>query len=479
MIKTHAVRIFAKMAESPSVAQHGQVMTKPHVVGLILDLCGYCADKRLLMKRLLEPGCGDGEFLVEAARRLLASLPKQFDPDVLLPCLLGIEKDAALADQARRRLADTLAESGISSRAATRIAKSWVRTGDFLRLDVGGDFDFVVGNPPYVRQEGIDKDELAFYRESLSHFYDRADLYLAFLEKGLSLLGSEGMLGFICPNRFTRNRYGTKLRSHITKDFKLHQAIDLSQASPFEPEVLAYPGIYIIGRGRTSAVDFFHMKHATPAECSEVIATLRGGDSPEQNGVRYHRYEEWFSGEEPWITESPDHLDFVRRLEAQYPTLGSPASGTKVGIGVATGADQVFIVPSDFDEVESSLLLPLAMTRDCTTGVLRWGGNCVINPFASEKSSQLINLDDFPLAKAYFGKFQDRLRKRNVGKRNPINWFRTIDRIYPSLRKRPKLLVPDIKADSGIVYDKGRYYPHHNLYYVVSDYWDLLAPNHP
>ena len=38
---------------------------------------------------------------------------------------------------------------------------------------------------------------------------------------------------------------------------------------------------------------------------------------------------------------------------------------------------------------------------------------------------------------------------------------------------RPKLLLPDIKAAAHPVLDRGDYYPHHNLYFVVSDAWDL------
>ena len=47
--------------------------------------------------------------------------------------------------------------------------------------------------------------------------------------------------------------------------------------------------------------------------------------------------------------------------------------------------------------------------------------------------------------------------------------------ITPALAKRQKLLIPDIKGDSHIVFEEGRLYPHHNLYYVTSAEWDLRA----
>nr|P58284.1 RecName: Full=Type II methyltransferase M.AbrI; Short=M.AbrI; AltName: Full=Adenine-specific methyltransferase AbrI; AltName: Full=Modification methylase AbrI [Azospirillum brasilense] len=53
--------------------------------------------------------------------------------------------------------------------------------------------------------------------------------------------------------------------------------------------------------------------------------------------------------------------------------------------------------------------------------------------------------------------------------------YRTIDRIYPALTREHKLLIPDIKGEAHIVYEEGRLYPHHNLYYITSEIWDLRA----
>lgn len=43
------------------------------------------------------------------------------------------------------------------------------------------------------------------------------------------------------------------------------------------------------------------------------------------------------------------------------------------------------------------------------------------------------------------------------------------------LASRPKLLVPDIKGSAHVVLEDGGLYPHHNLYYIVSESWDLRA----
>ena len=64
---------------------------------------------------------------------------------------------------------------------------------------------------------------------------------------------------------------------------------------------------------------------------------------------------------------------------------------------------------------------------------------------------------------------------RHCAQKNPVNWYRTIDRITPNLAAIPKLLIPDIKGEAHIVFERGELYPHHNLYYVTSSKWDLRA----
>jgi len=70
--------------------------------------------------------------------------------------------------------------------------------------------------------------------------------------------------------------------------------------------------------------------------------------------------------QEPWILQSFDQLAVVRRLEAEFPTL--EAVGCKVGIGVATGADDAFIGVFKEMDVEPDRKLPLVETGDIQIG---------------------------------------------------------------------------------------------------------------
>ena len=63
--------------------------------------------------------------------------------------------------------------------------------------------------------------------------------------------------------------------------------------------------------------------------------------------------------------------------------------------------------------------------------------------------------------------------RRNIAKRNARDWYRTIDRVNHELTGQHKLYFPDMKLVSNPTLDRGETYPHHNLYYLTSDVWDL------
>jgi hypothetical protein len=113
------------------------------------------------------------------------------------------------------------------------------------------------------------------------------------------------------------------------------------------------------------------------------------------------------------------------------------------------------------------------MTKDIETGSVNWRGLGVINPFGPD--GKLVSLKAYPKLAAYLEKHGTAIKARHTAKKNPNGWYRTIDRIYPELAKVPKLLIPDIKGEAHIVYEAGKLYPHHNLYYVTAREWDLRA----
>lgn len=443
---------------------HGVVLTKPHVVSLILDLAGYSPSADLAAKRLLEPSCGEGAFLVQAAARLLDSAAQHgVAPEELGHAITAYDVDPAQAARARAAVVRVLVERGVDKALARKLANKWIQCADFLLTPLPAELDCIVGNPPYVRVEQIAPQLQAEYRSRYSSIFDRADLYVAFIERGLHLLSARGVLSLICADRWVRNRYGAPLRALVSEHFRVQCYIDLHQASPFESEVIAYPSIFAIARGRSDRVVVAKLERASAAECEDLAARLRAADSGENISI----YDSWFTGAEPWVLSTPEQRRVLRELEHKFATIEATA---KVGIGVATGCDERYIVDQDAN-IEPDRLLPLVMRDDIKAGQVRPTTKCVINTFADD--GKLIDLSRYPKLRAYFDKHAARIKQRHVARKNPKAWFRTIDRVYPELARAPKLLIPDIAGANEVVFDQGHYHPHHNLYFVTSAAWDM------
>ncbi len=446
---------------------HGVVLTKPHVVDLILDLAGYTSDKDLTKLRLLEPSCGTGAFLVRAIERLLASAKRRgIRLTAQSDCITAFDIDPDHVEASRDAVESTLKAGGISGIIARKLAENWVQEGDFLLAPLG-QYDAVVGNPPYIRIEQLSPRLQAEYRRRYSSLFDRADLYVAFIEYGLNMLKPNGILSFVCADRWILNRYGAPLRKTIADRYKVKCYIDLHNTSPFESEVIAYPAIFALSPGKSSSVPVFQLQTASPEECASVSATLAG--KKPKTSLTSFCYETWFTNEEPWVLGSPNSLKLLRQLETKFQPLEVDGQ-TKVRIGVATGNDDIYIVGKDAD-IEKDRLVPLVMRSDIEAGKIKNNENFVINTF--DEAGQILDLSKYPRLKKYLHKHNADILRRHVAQNNASSWFRTIDRVYPELVKAQKLLIPDIAGANEVILDNGNYYPHHNLYYITSTNWDM------
>jgi len=453
------------------IEERGAIFTKREVVNFILDLVGYTTDKPLLSCRILEPSFGDGGFLLPIVERVLevfAASTESSKLERLHRALLGVELHRKTFEETRSKVASMLKHAGLATSKIEAVLQSWLRNSDFLLEPLTPGFDFVVGNPPYLRQERISGLLLSEYRQRFKTIYDRADLYIPFLEHSLTSLAPNGSLGFICSDRWMKNRYGGPLRQLVAEHFRLKYYVDMFSADAFHSEVIAYPAITVITREQGGSTRLAHQPMIDVDTLDKLSKSLQKSEISdshirELNGI--------LSRDEPWVLDSSDQIEIVRRLEKEFPTLED--AGCRVGIGVATGADKVFIGKMEDLDVENDRKLPLAMTRDIQSGVVEWRGFGVINPFS--ENGGLVRLEDYPKLNQYLLERSSGLKKRHVAKKNPEGWFRTIDRITPELTKTPKLLIPDIKGDAHIVYEPGNLYPHHNLYFITSTEWDLRA----
>jgi adenine-specific DNA-methyltransferase len=456
----------------PSVEPKGAVYTKRWVVDLLLDLAGYTSEKNLVDLKAVEPSAGHGAFLGPMIERLVDSCVRLGRP--LKDCstsLIAYELSTESADRARALCVDVLQAKGVKPLLAKRLAAEWVVASDYLLESTNLDADFVIGNPPYVRLEDIPEETADLYRHMYPTMRGRADLYVGFYEAALRQLKENGVCAFICADRWMRNQYGAELRRLVTSAFSVEVIIEMHHADAFHDEVDAYPAITIIRRQTqgativaTAGIEAGKVK---PSVLSKALLACRNHKAAAlPKGLRTALVDTWFEGAAPWPCQSPEQLELLRRLEGLFPPL---EAHSKVGIGVATGNDRVFVT-KDASLVEKGQLLKLAMAGDTWNGHMEWSGHYLVDPWNCEG---LVKLSSFPRLKAYFDEHAPALKKRHVAVKNTASWYKTIDRVTHSLTTKPKLYIPDIKSRLEPVLDRGETYPHHNLYFIQSDVWDL------
>lgn len=454
------------------VEAKGVVYTKRWVVELLLDLAGYRSEANLIDSIAVEPSAGDGAFLGPIIERLVESCQRLRRP--LSDCktsLLAYELDEESADKARTLASGILRRHGATNALAENLAARWVRTGDYLFESTRVEADFVIGNPPYIRLEEIPEDTARLYRDAYRTMRGRADLYVAFFEAALHQLRQGGTCAFICADRWMRNQYGGELRELVTSAYGVEVVVEMHNADAFDDEVDAYPAITVIRRqpqGPTVVASAGpEAQHLTSRTLSDALQTTgRRQPMARIRGLRTARVDTWFKGSDPWPCHSPEQLALLRRLEDCFPKLELHA---KVGIGVATGNDSVFLT-KDPKLVEPSRLLRLAVAKDIATGTLQWSGHYLVDPWNCDG---LVELDKYPRLRAYYEGHKAALKKRHTALNNVNGWYKTIDRVTHVLVAKPKLYVADIKEVLNPVLDQGETYPHHNLYFIESDTWDL------
>jgi len=108
---------------------------------------------------------------------------------------------------------------------------------EFPDIMQAGGFHVIIGNPPYVRIQVMKEwapVEVEHYKQKYaSASKGNYDIYVVFVEKGLSLLNEHGRLGFILPHKFFNVKYGQPLRELIARGKNLSEIVHFGDQQVF------------------------------------------------------------------------------------------------------------------------------------------------------------------------------------------------------------------------------------------------------
>src|SRR5690606_7600264 len=112
--------------------------------------------------------------------------------------------------------------------------------GDFVG------FDCVIGNPPYIRVQNLEHSIIDYFKSNYKSFFQKADIYLLFIEKAISLLNENSGLSIINPTLFLATYYGQGLRAFLTQD-KVSSRVYFGDLPIFK-EAITYTGIFYLSK---------------------------------------------------------------------------------------------------------------------------------------------------------------------------------------------------------------------------------------
>jgi tRNA1(Val) A37 N6-methylase TrmN6 len=421
---------------------HGEVFTNLNIVKYILDEVEYLPTRNLKDVTILEPAAGQGAFAIEIINRLAeSSLNFGFDfITAINQNIRLIELNKLNFEKLKTNIFNAIQDNGFRTE---QINHSVLLNSNYLQLQTNLKFDCIVGNPPYIRHEVINFKDKSLYKKEYSTFKFRADLYILFYEKSLKTLSKKGCMSFISSNRWLFNQYGEPLRKMIATKYHLSKIINIEKANIFDEKVTAYPCITTIKKENGNITQYY--------ESQKREININNLDFVNVKTPKNGSWQNLF-------------LDYNIN---HHSLLGIEEQGFKIGIGIATGADRIFIKKqSEVNKIEKNRLIPLITSNSLKKNKINWDNSYVLNPFEKDN---ICDLNKFPHFKDYLNTHKDILLQRHIAKKNPNNWYRTIDKIKPDLLSKNKLLLPDLSGSTFLFIDEGKFYPHHNVYYITNE----------
>ena len=310
-------------------------------------------------------------------------------------------------------------------------------------------YDFVVGNPPYVRVQNLPEIQKKYWIGKYEWARGKYDIFIPFIERAVSgdrpWLRKNGKLGYITPNRFLNTSYASELRDRMPASVKLHSVTDF-KAVTFRPpdedqatrlfEASVYPAVVVAERTDPPGDYTFKSARFYPA-----VAPVRLGDAVEAVREAYNQLE---SGEallelrsdstvygdafeqsskalvqQSWSFMPEHERKVFEKLEAignsEDASLDQKANQRRLQnytatdsggfYGFITGLDAVLIVRAanlsapDDDHIyvaskeqsspvllEKKMLRPFVFGRDVSRWHVAWNGHYIIFPYLKDEN---------------------------------------------------------------------------------------------
>jgi type I restriction-modification system DNA methylase subunit len=426
-----------------SLKKRQEILTN-NIYGVDIDAQAYEVTQVSLYLKLLEEATMNEGFQFTLLKEKLL-------PDLKENIICGnslIERDILVTDEEEQKL------------------KPMNFADAFPEIMRRGGFDAIVGNPPYIRIQAMTEFN-PLQVELLKKRYKTAskgnyDIYVVFVERGLSLLNNKGYLGYILPHKFLNAQYGEPLRDLLSKGKHLSHVVHFGDQQVFDGAT-TYTCLLFLQSSASKDVKFVKVDDLDGwrenGNAGEGIIPIENVSENEWNFT---------------VGESSGLFEKLRNMPVKLGDLAD-----RIFQGLVTGADPVFIVENEngktfysentdrSHKLETELLHPLCkgsvnirryMISEITKSILF--PYKLVDGKAELLSAKELS-SDYPQVWEYLKENRSRLESRERGKWKNTRWYAFGRSQNLSEMEQKKILTPSIANCASFTLDSS------NAYYFV------------
>ncbi|OHB05325.1 MAG: hypothetical protein A3A26_01925 [Candidatus Zambryskibacteria bacterium RIFCSPLOWO2_01_FULL_47_14] len=279
-------------------------------------------------QKICDPSCGCGAFLITAA--LLISKKYNINMiDVIENNIYGVD----IAEYSIRRAKILLSLMALKNGEDRKDIRFNLKVADSLTIEwrklfpqVHSGFDVILGNPPYVKFQDLNKNlRESLYKNWKTLKTGNYNLYFAFFELGVKLMNPNGTLGYITPNNYFTSLSGITLRNYLSSNKLIEKIIDFNHLKLFEAQT--YTCITFLNKRKKESIlyekvdDYDSLKMLPKLKYSRVsLANLNN---------------------RKWRLLKDSDQENIKKIENTGKRLGDIAD---IRVGIATCKDSVYFI---------------------------------------------------------------------------------------------------------------------------------------
>jgi len=357
---------------------------------------------------------------------------------------------------------------------------------EFEPVMAAGGFDAVMGNPPYLRIQGLQEyygNQIDYFTKNYHSAIKRFDLYLLFFEKGCVLLKKDGYLSYITPHKFLNSDFGSGLRNFLVQKKLLKNFISFGHIPVFL-NATSYSGISLLQNRINDTFGYYEFDDNTDGDIRISLKHLEK--------IPFNRYDILKFSEKPWQLTNTNKNGVLIKITSQPKVLKD--SFAEIFQGVVTGADDIYFLLKSSDQTESNKILTvfsekMDKTISIEKGILKpmLKGEDIhqyseldfkyycIYPYKFENGKTTILEEDefsskFPLAFEYLSKFRTDLKNLRIKfKTNPKYWYSCHRGRSIELFEKERIVTPEISLGCNMTLCSNGLYHNTKVYSLLPE----------